>query len=203
MRNAGGETGVLQKIQKIPQPSQPARVQSDAMKTLPILLLTLVLTAAGALADSKRTAVHVLTDPSLYQDKEVTLDVAFVRPVHFVSPFPELAFFHALTVDRTDDKPAGSLLVAIPSANATSFARKYGTDFDGRGEKDTLRGTLVAAGPGPRGKIWVVDTSGQLLKLIDERKKNLPEDADSGQIQGDGGGMGMGKPRGPMNRPPR
>jgi len=171
------------------------------MNSILTLLLTTILATAGvALADSKRTAVHVLTDPSLYQDKEVTLDVAFVRPVHFVSPFPELAFFHALTVDRTNGKPAGSILVAVPSATATSFAKKYGTDFEGRGEKDTLRGTLVAAGPKPRGRIWVVDTSGQLLKLIAERKKSLPEDAATENIQPGGLKRGMDFPRRALNR---
>jgi len=167
------------------------------MKTA-IALAALLATASLASADSKRTAEYILTDPTTHQDTEVTLDVAFVKPVHFVSPFPELAFFHALTMDRTDKRPGGGILVAIPAEQATAFAKKYGTDFDGRSDMDTLRGTLVAAGPGPRGKIWLVDNSGKFLQLTEERKKNLPEEA--AEMADFGGGAGV--PAGPGPRGP-
>ena len=142
-----------------------------------LALAALLATATLASAESKRTAEYILTDPAKFQGQEVTLDVALVKPVHFVSPFPEIAFFHALTIDRGDKKPGGGILVAVPAASANAFAKKYGTDFDGRSDMDTLRGTLVAAGPGPRGKIWVLDNSGELVSLMEQRKKDLPPDA--------------------------
>src|SRR5690606_7194683 len=97
--------------------------------TVALALLALVSTSH---AESKRTAEYILSDPAAYQNKEVTLDVAFVKPVHWVSPFAGMAFFQAMTIDRTDKKMGGVILVAIPAVDAAKFAKKYGTDFDGR-----------------------------------------------------------------------
>jgi hypothetical protein len=130
--------------------------------------------AVGEAADSKRTAEYLLSSPLVHEGKTVTVDVAAVKPVHWKSPFPELAFFHAMTIDRVDHKPGGTILVAIPSAEAARFAKKYGTDFEGRYESDQLKGLFMASGPR---KFWVVDVSGQLANLQADRKLSLPDEA--------------------------
>jgi hypothetical protein len=164
------------------------------MKTKHLLLTVLLAAGTSALqaGDSKRTAEYILTTPTEFEGKEVTLDVAFVKPVHWKSPAPELAFFHAITMDRGDKKPGGGILVAIPAADAAKFAKKFGTDFDGRNDMDTLRGTLVAA-PGKRmkGRAWLIDTTGMVLELVKDNKLEIEE-------EGAGGAGGPG-PHRPMN----
>ena len=172
------------------------------MKTASTILALLIAVASPQLhaGDSKRTAEYVLTTPTDFEGKEVTLDVALVKPVHWKSPQPELAFFHALTMDRNDNKPGGHILVAIPTADAAKFAKKYGTDFEGRNDMTTLRGTLVAA-PGKRvkGRAWIVDTTGKIAEMV---KKNtlVIDDEEGGVIEFGPGGPGPGG-RGPR-RPP-
>ena len=171
------------------------------MKHLPCLSLVIVLlSTAAASADSKRTAEFLLSDPKAYQDQPVTLDVAMVKPVRWVSPLPEIAFFQALTIDRSDKKPGGGILVAVPSGESAKFAKKYGTDFKGRNSSTTLRGTLIAAGgpgnPGHRG-IWVIDTTGRLESLLKDRKVTVPDDGS------EPGQKGQEGPRGPRDKPNR
>jgi len=167
------------------------------MKT-PFLLSIFVFTVAGTMAfshaaDSKRTAEYLLSSPLSYEGKTVTLDVAAVQPVRWKSPFPELAFFQAMTLDRMDHKPGGVILVAVPAADSASFAKKYGTDFEGRYESDQLKGLFMASGSR---KVWVIDASGQLAKLQEEHKAMLPDEA--GRPLAMGGKFGPGRgPRQP------
>lgn len=170
------------------------------MKT-PSLLAVVVLGFSSPFlhaADSERTAEYILTTPQEFEGKAVELDVSFVKPVRWKSPVPELAFFHAFTIDRKDRKPGGVIPVAVAAADAASFAKKYGTDFDGRYDKDDLVGTLLASpGHAPRKQVWFVDTSGLAAELIKQGKMHLEDD-----------GKGMpeerefrGKPRGPKRQP--
>lgn len=167
--------------------------------------LRITLTAAATLvalvsishAESKRTVEYILSDLVAYQNKEVTLDVAFVKPVHWVSPYAGLAFFHAMTIDRTDKKSGGGILVAVPAVDSAKFAKKYGTDFDGRSDKDTLRGELLAAGSAGHRKIWVLDTTGKLSEMMAAQKKDFPEEAMNSDLGGGPkGGKGFGGRRG-------
>ena len=167
------------------------------MKT-PFLLSTIALAVFGSLAvsqaaDSKRTAEYLLSSPQTYENKAVTVDVAAVKPANWKSPFPELAFFHAMTLDRMDHKPGGAILVAVPAADSASFAKKYGTDFEGRFESDPLKGQFLAAGPR---KIWVIDMSGKLAGLLAERKAMWPDEAGAPVAMGGRFGPGRG-PRQP------
>ena len=159
---------------------------------LPLVLLAAVAPLLHA-SDSKRTAEYILTTPADFEGKEVTLDVAFVKPVHWKSPNPELAFFHAMTIDRLNHKPGGEILVAIPSTDAAKFAKKFGTSFERRNESDSLQATLVAA-PGGRmhAKVWILDTTGKVADLVKQDKLAIVED--------EGGGPG---PRGPGFQGPR
>lgn len=169
------------------------------MKThlLPLLALSVCLVSPLHAADSKRTAEYILANSADFDGKEVTLDVGFVKPVHWKSPDPTFAFFRAFTMDRMDDKPGGFILVAIPAADAPKFSKKYGMDFDGRKDFDTLRGVLIAAPArgGKRGQAWLVDTTGQLPELFKSHKFQLPAEAE-------GGGPGEGE-LGGGPKPPR
>lgn len=168
------------------------------MKThlIPLLALSACLAVPLHAADSKRTAEYVLANFADYEGKEVTLDVAFVKPVHWKSPNPEFAFFRAFTMDRLDDKPGGGILVAIPAEDASKFSKKYGMDFEGRKESDTLRGVFLAA-PARAGKhprVWIVDTTGKIPGLVKGQQFELPADAEDGG-PGEGGGGGPRPPR--------
>ncbi len=136
------------------------------------------LTLAG---DSKHTAEYIIANSAEHEGKEVVLDVSFVKPVQWKSPIPELAFFHAVTVDRRDDQLGGSIIVAVKAAEAGSFAKKYGMDFEGRRDSDSLRGVFLAApGRGPdtkaRARIWLVDTTGSAAGLIEAKKFEIQDD---------------------------
>lgn len=144
---------------------------------IPICLLTCLLAALTPLlhaADSKRTADYLLISPTDYEGKEVTLDVAFVKPAHCKSPIPEIAFFHAMTIDRRDKRPGGEIIVAVPSEESEKFAKKYGTNFEGRTESNSLRGVFIATPGGQiHPKVWIVDTTGKAADLVKQKKLTL------------------------------
>ncbi|GAB4170170.1 MAG: hypothetical protein Fur0032_08960 [Terrimicrobiaceae bacterium] len=151
------------------------------MKAKLLTATILALAAVNLWADSKRTAEFLLSDPKTYEGREVTLDVAMVRPVQWVSPLPDYAFFHAMTIDRTDGKGGGAILVALPTSESAAFAKKYGTDFEGRNNKTTLRGKFMAAGGNHHRKVWIVDTTNELETKLRDMKKDLPEAAFAGE----------------------
>ena len=110
-----------------------------------------------------------------------------------------------MTMNRIDYKPGGMIMVAIPSDDAGKFAKKYGTDFQGRNLTHPLTGTLIAAGghgPDQGGRMWLVDTTGKAAALIKDKKLEGMEDG--GPENGPGKGPWMGgegrfgpKPHGP------
>lgn len=158
---------------------------------IPLIILTAFAPLVHA-AESKHTAEYILANSAAFEGQEVTLDVAFVKPVEWKSPIPELAFFHAMTYDRRDHKPGSPILVVIPAADSGKFAKKYGMDFNGRNTvPNTLKGTFLAtlrpAGNGA--KRWIVDTTGQATALIKANKFHLP-DHDGGPDRGPGPGHG-------------
>lgn len=141
------------------------------------LALLALITPLARAAESKRTAEYIIANSAESEGQEITLDVAFVKPAQWKSPVGSLAFFQAMTIDRRDHKAGGHILVAIPSENASAFAKKYGMDFDGRNDSDPLRGTLLAApGRDGRARIWLLDTTGQAADLIRDRKLTVMED---------------------------
>ncbi len=157
----------------------------------------LCLAGSVVAAESKHTAEYFLTTPAEFENKEVSLDVAFVKPVRWKSPIPELAFFHAMTVDKIDKKPGGTILVVVPAENAEKFAKKYGMDFDGRSDADSLKGTLIAS-PQRGPKVWLLDTTGEAQALFEKYKAEIiDEGGDMGGRPGPGGRRGQGRPGGP------
>jgi hypothetical protein len=154
-------------------------------------LLTGLLASWATLAyagESKRTAEYILATPLKFEGKNVDLDVSFVQPVNWKSPNTEIAFFHAMTMDRLDKKRGGSILVAIPAADAAKFAKRYGTDFDGRNEYDRLNGVLTAA---PhirnfRGGTWIIDMTGGKIAELVKNKQLVIEDNEGKEGEGKG-----------------
>ena len=167
------------------------------MKTLhcfPLVLLAAVAPLLHA-SDSKHTAEYILTTPADFEGKEVTLDVSFVKPVHWKSPVPELAFFHAMTLDRRDYKPGGEILIVILAEDASHFAQRYGTDFKSRNYSNPLKGTLVTAPGGRRhAKVWILDTTGKIPDLVKQNKLMIEEEGGGGGGAGGGPGPGPGGP---------
>lgn len=156
----------------------PSRVFNGCMKTPILCLLGLAILGCSTPAEAagKRTADYLLTNPLSHEGKSVTVDAAFVKPIRWVSPFPEIVFFHVMTVDRGDHKPGGAILAAVEVDEAEAFAKKYGTDF-GRRDADALRGVFLAAGgggPDRRGRVWLIDTTDRLKTLMAERKLEFP-----------------------------
>ena len=154
-------------------------------------MLLLAVSAPLSLAgDSKHTAEYIIANSAQYEGKEVVLDVSFVKPVSWKSPIPELAFFHVITVDRRDKRMGGGILVAVKAAESGAFAKKYGMDFDGRRDSDSLKGVLLAApGRGPdqkaRARVWFVDTTGTAADLIKAKKLELIENGpNDGKVPG-------------------
>lgn len=131
-------------------------------------------------AESKRTVNYILSKPESFEGKEVTLDVAAVKPVKWKSPIPELMFFHALTLDRIDDKPGGTILVAVNKADSEAFIKKYGLNVDGRNDRDTMKGVLITV---RKNNLWIVDHSGKLADILKEKEIDLPK-----EVAGDFGG---------------
>lgn len=167
------------------------------MKTFPYFLLVLLAVVAPRLhaAGSQRTAEYLLTTPSEFEGKKVTLDVSFVQPVQWKSPHPDLAFFHVVTLDRRNYKPGGRILVVIPSAEASKFAKKYGTNFEGRSESNPFSGVFVAAPGGKKKKsVWLVDSTGKIGDLVKQNKLTIEDEG------GEPAGPGPGGPRRPGPR---
>lgn len=161
---------------------------------LPLVLLTAFAPLLHA-AESKHTAEYILANSAQFEGKEVTLDVAFVKPVEWKSPIPTLAFFHAITLDRRDHKRGGPILVVIPAADSGQFAKKYGMDFNGRNTvTNALKGTFMATPgrPGMGGRRWIIDTTGLVADLIKANKLHLPEN-DGAAGGGERLGPGVGK----------
>lgn len=173
----------------------------SCMKTKHILTMLLLAFSApiSSAADSKHTAEYIIANSVEFENKEVTLDVSFVKPVRWKSPIPELVFFHVITVDRRDDKMGGGILVAVKAEDSAAFSKKYGMDFEDRRDRDSLKGTFLAA-PGRdsnqrvRGRVWFVDTTGTAAELIQAKKLELVDDERNGDKEP---GERRGKPKGP------
>lgn len=145
-----------------------------------ITVVALLAAVSFANAESKRTADFLRLAPQTHENKEVTVDVSMVKPVHWKSPLEDVSFFHALTIDRTVHKGGGTILVAVPTADAEKFAKKYGTNFEGRNDMDKLTGTFIlVSGKGASG-LWLIDTTGKLAQLIKDKKLQMPDGAAAG-----------------------
>jgi hypothetical protein len=161
------------------------------MKYKSLLVVTLAFASVSVgFADSKRTADYLRINPASHVDKKVTVDVTMVKPVSWKSPVDGISFFHASTLDRTDKKFGGVILVAVPSDEAEKFAKKYGTEYEGKNSRSALEGTFtLVSGNGPSG-LWIIDTTGKIPQLVADKKLVIPH--------GDGNAKGFGGGRRPL-----
>lgn len=160
------------------------------MKTLPTFL-SLILLHAFTLQGfgSDQTANAVLAEPHKYNNAPVQLDVAFLRPVRWKSPIPEVAFFHAMTYDKKARSFGGEILLAAPESNREALVRRYGVTHEGRRTPDTnlLRATLRNTGEDRKRGIWYLDqTEGALSEAIQEMREKIQELEKGGPV-GPGG----------------
>lgn len=154
-----------------------------------VLLIAAVCSVTAEASD--RTANDILATPQKYENQEVTLDVAFLKPVHWKSPLPELAFFHALTMDRQSKRPGGGILTAVAADEVETMVKRYGSTYDGR-QTRSLKGTLLLI-PGKRGSgLWILDTTGKAAELIKAQRLNTLENLENSNTN-----------PGPGNRPRR
>lgn len=158
--------------------------------TVAYISMILLAVSSAAFSESKKTADFLRLDPKSHADKEVTVDVSMVKPVRWKSPVEDIAFFHALTIDRDGDKSGGAILVAVPAADSEKFAKKYGMNFEGRKDKTTLRGIFILASRGGPSGLWMIDTTGKIPLLLADKKLELPAAA------ADNGDFGPKPPRG-------
>jgi hypothetical protein len=97
------------------------------MKHLILTLIFLGAISIHAIANTTRDAQFYLNNPEKFENKAITLYVAFVHRVSAVKE-KESILFSAYTMDR-DDSSTSYINVLVPESKAESFARKYGTDF--------------------------------------------------------------------------
>jgi len=75
----------------------------------------------------------------------------------------------------------------ILSEDSVKFAKKYGTNFEGRNESNSLKGLFMTApGSEKRGKVWMVDTTGKVADLVAQNKLVIEENPGGGGRSGPG-----------------
>jgi hypothetical protein len=97
------------------------------VKNLSLILIFLGAFSIHAIANTTRDAQYYLNTPEKFENKPITLYVAFVRRSGAVD-VKDSVLFSAYTMDR-DDKSTSYINVLVPQSKAESFARRYGTDF--------------------------------------------------------------------------
>lgn len=141
------------------------------MKTRPFLLLAVAtLACSTAFADakfSKYTADYYKGAYDLYEGKEITLKVAFVKPYAYKSNISDIRFFHAVTRDETKDMNGGDIAVAVPIDGGDDLIRRFGTAPSKEGKTRILKGILRADGLG----LWYLDVNGSISKKLDARRQ--------------------------------
>jgi hypothetical protein len=102
---------------------------------------------AGSLqANVMKSASFYLNAPENYEDKKITVYVAFVDRVAALEEIDGV-LYSAYTMSR-DDSDTSYINVLVPKDKAESFARRYGSDFTYSGgniRKLMLSGTLKNA----------------------------------------------------------
>jgi hypothetical protein len=175
------------------------------MKTysaLKIPVIGVILVCFGTIsthAGHPDTADYYLSFAERYLNTEIDLDVNFVKPVHWVSPDPEIAFFRAATYDKKEKRMGGAILVILPSTAKEKFVKKYELNPERR-DSDRMEGVLrtLPARKHPRGKVYILDYEGLSWETLQERVKKLSLDEETGEDLAVGGGNMR---RGPGMRP--
>lgn len=150
------------------------------MKNIICITALTALLLPAVLLGSEKTANGILANPAKNENQSVSLDVAFLRPVRWSSPVPDVAFFYAMTYDRRNRSFGGGILLAAPEADRESLIRRYGVTRDG-GQRSpasttTLRAVLRSTGEtGQQGRsLWFLDqTEGEVSEAIKQKRGEL------------------------------
>lgn len=97
-------------------------------------------------ANNMKSASFYLNAPEKYEDKKITVYVAFVDRVAAMEGIDGV-LYSAYTMSR-DDSDTSYIYVLVPKDKAESFVRRYGSDFTYSGgniRKLMLSGTLKNA----------------------------------------------------------
>jgi len=147
--------------------------------TICLTILSAVLLPAS-LMGSDRTANGILANPAKYEDQNVNLDVAFLRPVRWTSPVPDVAFFYAMTYDKRNRSFGGEILLAAPEATRDTLVRRYGVTRDGGKRKapstNQLRAVLRSTGEtGQAGRsfYYLDQTDGEISEVLRQKRGEL------------------------------
>ena len=96
------------------------------MKKLLYLLLLAVVTLPLQ-ANNMKSASFYLNAPEKYEDKKITVYVAYVSRRGSIES-RDGVLYYAYTMSR-DDRDTSFINVLVPTDKAESFARRYGSDF--------------------------------------------------------------------------
>ena len=136
------------------------------IRALLILASALAIGHSPLLADakySKFTADYYKGAYDLYEGKEITLKVAFVKPYSYKSDISDIRFFHAATFDDQKHMRGGDIPVAVPISGGTDLIMRYGTAPSDDNRARLLTGILRPDGHG----FWFVDVNGTITKTLD------------------------------------
>ena len=146
-----------------------------------VLTLTLALTASAA----EKTANEILATPEKYEGKPVPLEVAFLRPARWKSPFEDTGFAFAMTADSRGKEHGGEILIAFPEIEREALMKKYGVTRDLRGKKlstKTLKGTLTSSSEDGQKGVWFIDlTEGKILEELAKKNEQFRNLVNSGR----------------------
>lgn len=155
--------------------------------------LTALLALSSAMAANKpssTSAEFYKLHPEMYADKEVTLEVCFLRAFDRKSPIPELRFFHAVTFDSKNNVPGGVITLAVPTETVDKMVKKYGSFPEGgrrwNWESEKLKGVFRIGVHGH----YYIDVSGNAATLLNGR--DIPDEPVP-EVPGRGG-PGAGHP---------
>jgi len=159
-------------------------------KLLGLAALMALSSAMAANKPSPTSAEFYKLNPEKYADKEITLEVSFLRAFDRKSPVPQLKFLHAATYDTKNGIPGGIITVVIPAGDLEKLLKKYGSFPEGgrpwNWKSEKMRGIFRI---GPRGHFYL-DVSGDAAALLNGR--DFPDDPEPVIPRGPGAGNGSG-----------
>ena len=132
------------------------------------------------------TARHVLLKADDLDGKTTRLDVVMVSPLKRAIEIDGLTCRIAHTFDKKNNSRGGSILVVIPSDNADSFDKRFGTAIDRQDPRD--RRERRTEGPETRplsgkvrilekSRLVIIDWDGKCGDKIDKHIENLRKNA--------------------------
>ncbi len=175
--------------QIFPQLFVTSAVVSVVNTLIPRLTAVCIVTLISTLNLAADTANQILANPDKYKGKEVSLDVALLRPIRWASPVDDFAIFHAMTYDKREKAPGGEILIVVPESSREELVRRYGVAVDGNRRNvstRSLRGNLQTTRGGAGGLFYLDLTDGAAAEIITEQAVKIRPRAHSARPGGPG-----------------